>query len=115
MVWTITKREMTEAGARRRIDSIECWSIDDIYDISEAEAQIMAEKHEVIKGHDVYYIDFGGYFKYSYIVFFNGHLLRHARDYELHHTHMTRDQLEKWYTKTLKKTLYTERQLKNKL
>lgn len=115
MLWIITKKEMTEAEARQKISSTETWNIDRIESISEAEAQVMAEKHEVIKGHDVYFIDFGGYFKYSYVVFLRGHLLRYAGDYELHHTSMSREQLEKWYAKTLKQKLFTERQLKNKL
>lgn len=114
-LWITTKKELTEAEARQRIDSIKTWSIDDIYDISEAEAQIMAEKHEIIKGHDIYFIDFGGYFKYSYIIFLNGHLLRYAGDYELHHSTMDRAELEKWYYRCIKNKLFTERQLKNKL
>lgn len=91
------------------------WNINLIEDITEKEAQTMAERHEVVKGHDVYFIDFKGYFGYSYVVFLNGHLLRYAGDYELHHREMSREKLEKWYKRCLNNKLYTERQLGNKL
>lgn len=114
-VWTITDRKNTEAEAREHIASIDTWNIDDIHSITETEAQIMAESHEVIKGHDIYFIDFGGYFKYSCIVFLHGHNLRYAGDYELHHSNRTREELHKWYVNALEHKLFTEEQLKGQL
>lgn len=91
------------------------WKIDLIEDLTESEAAEMAETHEVIKGHDIYFIDFGGYFKFSYLVFLNGHHIRYAGDYELHHNDMTKEKLYDYYRKSIKKKLYTERELGHKL
>jgi len=109
-VWTIT-----DAATIDRNNLPSEWNIDLIQDITETEAQTMAEKHEVIKGHDVYFIDFKGYFGYSYVVFLRGHHIRYAGDYELHHKGKTREELDKWYKRCLNGKLYTERQLGNKL
>lgn len=114
-VWTITDGKMEEETARYIIENAGDWNIDMIRDLTETEAQIMAEKHEVIKGHDVYFINFEGYFGYSYVVFLRGHHIRYAGDYELHHKGKTREELDKWYRRCLSKKLYTERQLGNKL
>lgn len=115
LLWTITDKTMTEDEARAAISAVDTWDIDRIYEITEAEARIMAERHEVVKGHDVYFIDFGGYFKFSYLVFRRGHHMRHASDFELHHPRKTRDQLYKFYRTCLKKKLFTEKGLAAKL
>lgn len=114
-LWIITDKTMTEDEARAAIASVDTWNIDRIDEMTEAEARIMAEQHEVIKGHDVYFIDFGGYFKFGYVVFCRGHHMRHASDFELHHKSDSRDQLYKYYKQQLNKKLYTEKGLAAKL
>lgn len=114
-LWIITDRTMTEDEARAAIASVDTWDIDRIDEMTEAEARVMAEQHEVIKGHDIYFIDFGGYFKYSYVVFCRGHHMRHASDFELQHKGDSRDQLYKYYKQQLNKKLYTEKGLAAKL
>lgn len=115
LVWTITDRTMTEAEARDAIRNIDIWDIDHIDKITEAEARIMADQHEVVKGHDIYFIDFGGYFKFGYVVFCSGHHMRHASDFELHHSGKSREELYKFYRACLKKKLFTEKGLAAKL
>ena len=114
-VWIITDLKMEEAEARKMIAETSTWNINQIESLPETAARLMADSHEVIKGHDVYFIDFGGYFKYSYVVYLRGKHLRYAGDYELHHPNKTREQLYKWYKSCLNKKLYTERGLGNKL
>ena len=62
------------------------WDIHRIEALSEHEAQTMALDTEAIKAHSVYFVDFGGYFGYSCLVFRNGHHIYYANDYELHHS-----------------------------
>lgn len=114
-IWIITDGKMEEETARYIVENVGGWNIDMIYDLTETEARIMAENHEVIKGHDVYFIDFGGYFGYSCIVFLRGHHLRYAGDYELHHNGKTKEQLYKYYKRCLNGKLYTEKGLAAKL
>lgn len=114
-LWIITDRKIDEATAREIIAGGGDWNIDSIENITEQEAQLMAERHEVIKGHNIYFIDFKGAFGYSYVTFKNGHHLRYAADYQLHHSHRSRDQLYKYYKQQLNKKLYTEKGLAAKL
>ena len=73
-----------------------------------------SEKHN-IKGFDVYFIDLGGYFGFSALVFGNNHHIYYANDYELHHKHMTREELRTWYIDTLNHKLYSESELLNSI
>ena len=61
------------------------YTITDIENMTENEAKEMAEETAVIKGFNIYFINFPGYFGYSYLVFKNGHHIHYANDYELHH------------------------------
>lgn len=87
------------------------WTIKDIENITEDKALEMAGEHTIIKGHDVYFIDFADAFGYSCIVFWEGRLIRFAGDYELHHHGKTHAELKEWYIKCLKDKLYTEKEL----
>lgn len=109
--WTITKREMSVTTAQSAIDNMSCWNIDSIESLSEEEAIIMAEDHEIIKGHDVYFIDFKGHFGYSCMVFWDHHIIRYAGDYELHHKGESREELHERYIKALNGKLYTDEEL----
>lgn len=87
-------------------------TISEIEQITEQDAATIAEEMQVIKGHNVYFVDLGGYFKYSAIVFFNGHQIRFANDYELHHAHKTRDELRTLYAEKLFGKLFTDEELR---
>ena len=90
------------------------WNIKDIESITEKEAQEMALEKMEIKGHNVYFVDFGGYFGYSCLVFKNGHHIHYANDYELHHKATswsegkTKEKLKEWYISRANNILFTE-------
>ena len=60
------------------------WTISMIEALSEDEARKIAQESMQIKEHTVYFVDFGGYFGYSTLVFMDGMHVYHANDYELH-------------------------------
>lgn len=82
--------------------------IKDIEALTEYEVLKMDHEVEQINGHSVYFVDFGGYFGYSALVFRAGAHLYYANDYELHHKTMTRPELKKWYLETMKNKLYSD-------
>ena len=86
------------------------WNIDMIQGMNEDEARAMALMTKQIKGHSVYFVDFGGYFKYSALVFAEGRHIYYANEYELHYTHMnySRERLHKYFVKKLTGKLFTE-------
>ena len=65
------------------------------------------EKIEINR-HDVFFVDFEGYFGYSALVFRAGAHLYYANDYELHHKHMSREELRAWYCETLPHKLFSD-------
>lgn len=87
-------------------------TIADIESMTEEMAQNCAEEHLSIKGHNVYLIDFPGYFGYSACVFCNGHHVHYANDYELHHKGKDHEWLRNFYMKALNNKLFTEEELK---
>lgn len=91
---------------------IKNWDIRAIEAIEEKEAAAMAIEKTEIKGHDVYFVDFAGYFGFSALVFLNGGHIYHANDYELHHNGKPREWLKDWYIKTLNEKLFTVDELK---
>lgn len=72
------------------------YTIRDIETLTEAQAAEMAIEAATVKGHQVYFVDFGGYFGYSVLVFADGHYIKYANDYELHHSGKSRD--EGWHS-----------------
>ena len=48
------------------------WTISEIEALTLAEVIIMKEDYVEINGHDIYFVDFGGYFGYSALVFKDG-------------------------------------------
>lgn len=93
------------------------WNNDDIINITEEEAQEMAVETMEIKEHQIYFVDFGGYFGYSKLVFNNGHHIHFANDYELHHrgnswcNGKTKEELREWYIKGANSILFTEKEI----
>ena len=89
------------------------WTIKEIEQMTADQAESMALSKENIKGFDVYFVDFGGYFGYSCLVFKDNHHIVYAGDYELHHRHDVeagRD-LKEVYTKRLNDILFTEEEI----
>lgn len=93
---------------RQKGNVMKNWSIDQIEAMAESEAQEMALETMQIKGHNVYFVDFEGYFKYSALVFMDGMHIHYANDYELHHPDKTREELRGRYIETMNHKLYTE-------
>lgn len=86
-------------------------TIEEIEAMTEATAIDMAEESMVIKGYNVYFVDFGGYFGYSAVVFGDGQQIRYANDYELRHKGKEKEELREWYIKTLHNKLFTDEEL----
>ena len=88
-----------------------------IESITEDQAKVLALDQTIVKGHNIYFVDFGGYFGYSVLVFRKNHHIYHANDYELHHRPSeytpesrrldTPEKLKKYYIKTLRNKLFT--------
>lgn len=83
------------------------YTIRDIEVLTEEQAAKMATEAATIKGHQVYFVDFGGYFGYSALVFADGHHIKHADDYELHHAGKSRAELWEFYLDSLSRKLFT--------
>lgn len=85
-------------------------TISEIEKITEQQAQKMAIQSEVIKEHNIYFVDLGEYFKYSALVFINGRHIHYADEYELHHPSANgdRERLTETYRKALNNKLFTE-------
>ena len=88
------------------------YTIQDIEALTEAQAATMAIEAITVKGHQVYFVDFGDYFGYSALVFTDGHYIKYANDYELHHKDKSRDELREFYLDRLGGKLFTDDELK---
>ena len=97
--------------ANTDIKTVPEYTIKDIEALSEDQAKELSEESMVIKGHNIYFIDFPGYFGYSACVFCNGHHIHYANDYELHHKGRSHEDLKNWYIETMNHKLYTEEEL----
>lgn len=87
------------------------YTISMIENLCEQDARNMCTWHMQIKGHDIYFVDFGGYFGYSALVFLNGGHVHYANDYALHHPGMSEDELDKCYKKHFHRILFTGQEL----
>lgn len=91
------------------------YNIDNIQALTEAEAEALALEKLDIKNHNIYLVDFGGYFGYSCLVFKNGRHLYYANDYALHHSRKNRDELREWYMTRMENILFTPEELASPL
>lgn len=88
------------------------WSITEIENLTEKEAKEMTIESMEIKEHNIYFVDFGGSFGFSYIVFKNNHHIYYANDYQLHHeTIETKEELKQMYIESLNNKLFTEAEI----
>lgn len=90
-------------------------TITDIERLTYEQAREMAIEMMVIKDHDCFFVDLGGAFGYSVLVFKNGRHVYFVNDYQLHHNHMIetegKESLKEWYIKTLNTKLFTDKEL----
>lgn len=72
-------------------------------------------EHHIIKDHDCFICDFGGYFGLSICVFKNGKHIYHVNDYQLHHNHKFKTEgvngLILYYLESMKTKLFTDAEL----
>lgn len=91
------------------------WNIDSIQNITYEEAQKNALETMIIKEHDCFFVDFGGNFGYSILVFRNGKHIYYANDYELHHGYLVEEQgkeaLRQYYIDAMNNKLFTDAEL----
>lgn len=85
---------------------VKTWNITEIEEMTEKEAQEMASDKMNYKGYNVYFIDFGGYFGFSRVVFKNGKHIHYTNDYQLHHKDKTIEELKKMYINGMKYKLF---------
>lgn len=89
------------------ISQIEALTINDVEDMrKEGKAELIN-----IKDHQCYFVDLGGAFGYSVLVFKNDHYIYYANDYQLHHNGETIEELKEYYIKSLSNKLFTESEL----
>lgn len=87
------------------------WTINKIENITENAAQTLAIETLNIKGHNIYFVNFEGYFGYSCLVFKNNHHIYHANDYELHHNGKSSSELRELYIREMNSKLFTEEEI----
>lgn len=91
------------------------FNIDMIRSLEVAEARQMALETMEIKEHECIFVDFGGYFGYSVLVFKNEKHVHFADDFELHHGYIVRkkgkEALKQWYIEALNNKLFTDAEL----
>ena len=87
------------------------WDIRAIEAITDAEAFMMQEDYAEINGHDIYFVDFGGYFGFSALVFKDGAHIYYANDYQLHHAGKSKAELKAWYMETMPNKVFTDEDL----
>lgn len=91
------------------------YNIDEIRELTIEEARQMALETMEIKDHKCIFVDFGGYFGYSVLVFKNGKHIHYADDFELHHSYIVKksgkEALKQWYIKSLNNKLFTDAEL----
>lgn len=91
------------------------WDITSIENITYEEAKKNALETMKIKDHDCFFVDFGGHFGYSVLVFRNGKHIHYANDYKLHHEYKVeregKEALRQYYIDTINNKLFTDADL----
>ena len=97
------------------VEIMKDFNIDMIRALTIEEARQMVIETMEIKEHECIFVDFGGYFGYSVLVFKNGKHIHYADDFELHHSYIVKESgkeaLKQWYIDTLNRKLYTDAEL----
>lgn len=91
------------------------FDIEMIKELTFEDAKELAIESMEIKEHECFFVDFGGYFGYSVLVFKNGKHVHYVDDFELHHTYKVKESgkeaLKQWYIKSLNRKLFTDIEL----
>lgn len=91
------------------------FDIEMIKELTFEDAKELAVESMEIKEHECFFVDFGGYFGYSVLVFKNRKHVHYADDFELHHTYKVKESgkeaLKQWYIKSLNRKLFTDIEL----
>lgn len=87
------------------------WTIHEIEALTEPAAQAMAIESMMIKDHQIYFVDFGGYFGYSCLVFADGRHIHYANDYQLHHKGDSPESLREKYIEKMNHILFTDEEI----
>lgn len=89
------------------------YGIDEIEQMTFADAFILGDEIEEVKGHDVIFMDIAGAFGFSAIVFKDCRQVKYCNQYELHFRHMnySRQELKKRYLDILNDKLFEESEL----
>lgn len=91
------------------------FDIEMIKELTFEDAKELAVESMGIKEHECFFVDFGGYFGYSVLVFKNRKHVHYADDFELHHTYKVKESgkeaLKQWYIKSLNRKLFTDIEL----
>lgn len=87
------------------------WTIDMIEKLKWEDVLEMGEDAIAVKDHVIYLVDFGGYFGYSALVFYNDRHIYYANDYALHHAGRDKEWLKNWYIETISNKLFTDDEL----
>ena len=90
---------------------MENYNIHEIEALTEEQLSGLAAEKTGIKGHTIYFVDFGGYFGYSCCVFHSGHHVYYANDYQLHHPGKTAEELHDLYLKEIESKLFTDEEI----
>ena len=100
---------------KERIKDMTNYNINTIEPITYSHAAEMAIEKMSIKAHDCFFVDLGGNFGYSVLVFKNAMHIHYANDYELHHSLIVeekgREGLRKYYIESLNNKLFTDAEL----
>ncbi len=91
------------------------YNVDEIETLTIKEAEQMALETMEIKEHECIFVDFGGSFGYSVLVFKDGKHIHYADDFELHHEYIVKESgkeaLKQWYIDALNNKLFTDAEL----
>lgn len=104
---------MNTTTIKEGLKGLEELHVSDIEELTEQQAKQIKLKHKVIKDFDIYFIDFKGYYGFSYIAFKNGKRVKHLNDYELHHKRLNGniDKLLEYYINSIKNKVFTYEEL----
>lgn len=87
-------------------------TIDRIESMTVTQAEGLAGVNvERIKDHDVYFVDLGGSFGFSALVFYGDRHIYHANDYQLHHSNRSVEGLKEFYIQAMNNKLFTEEEI----
>ena len=81
-------------------------TIKEIENLTEKEVLEHAEEFRKFKDYNVYFVDVSEIFGFSMLVFKNGRNIRHAHDYQLHHSRKSKEELRSLYLEEMQKTLF---------